>query len=438
MIGYLILQALRISSSLILTRLLMPDMFGVMAIATTVQVSVAMISDLGLRPAAIQSPRGDEEGFLNTAWTLQFLHGLLIWFSCVGIAIGIACAAKAGSLPLGSVYAQPNLPLIIMTTSFSSVILGLQSMKNVRAVRHLNLARVTTIEIASQVVSLTAAITLAYLTGSIWSFVISTLLSSLVVTVLGHFWLEGNSDRFGWDGSTVWELIRFGRWIMLSSLLSVTASASDRMFLGGLESPMVLGLYSLALNLIGILDGAGGKLFSTVAMPALSKIVREQPDRLRSAFLKIRLPFDLIFVASAGAIYAGGEMLSDLLYDDRYRGAGPIIQILSFGLVATRFNILSLSYLAFNEPRNQTILNLVRALSILLLLPTGHILFGFEGALWAIALHGFATIPFIAYFNHHRGLNDVSYEVAVLLAWPVGFVCGSALTSLATMLPAIH
>ena len=45
-------------------------MFGVMAIATLVMIGLAMFSDLGLRQNIIQSKRGGEFLYLNTAWAI--------------------------------------------------------------------------------------------------------------------------------------------------------------------------------------------------------------------------------------------------------------------------------------------------------------------------------------------------------------------------------
>ena len=59
---------LRFGSNLLLTRLLVPKMFGVMAVAMLVIIGLAMFSDLGLKPSVVHSRRGNEPVFLNTAW----------------------------------------------------------------------------------------------------------------------------------------------------------------------------------------------------------------------------------------------------------------------------------------------------------------------------------------------------------------------------------
>jgi hypothetical protein len=79
-------QGLRLVNSFILTRLLFPEAFGQMTLVTTLIVGITMLSDLGLGPSVIQSRRGDEPAFLNTAWTLQVMRGTGLWLFALLLA----------------------------------------------------------------------------------------------------------------------------------------------------------------------------------------------------------------------------------------------------------------------------------------------------------------------------------------------------------------
>lgn len=424
MSGYLGVQILRIASSLILTRLLVPEMFGLMAVATMVQVAVAMLSDLGIRPAAIQSRMGDRQAYLDTAWTLQIVHGLTIWVVCVGVAFAITAANARGLFPKGSVYTEPVLPAVIVATCFCTVIAGFQSTKVISAYRELALAQITKIEVIAQIVSLGIAIILAVTTGSVWSFVVAILSASAVTTGLSFLLLPGPGNRLRLEPAAVRDLVRFGKWVLLSSTFTVLAANGDRILLAGWISPRELGLYILAFNLILMLEGAGNRLFSSVAIPALSKIHRDQPDRLPITFSKLRLPFDLLFVIAAGATFAAGDVVVNVLYDQRYEAAGQMLKILSFSLLISRFGVLSNVYLAIGKPRYLTILNFVRSVSIFILLPLGHYLYGLEGALWAIALHGLPGVVMLVAINSRYGFNNPRLEVVVLFGWAAGWLLG--------------
>ena len=60
-------QLIRFIGNLVLARLLMPDAFGLMAVISTLMLGLNLLSDIGTGPTIIQSPRGTERVFLNTA-----------------------------------------------------------------------------------------------------------------------------------------------------------------------------------------------------------------------------------------------------------------------------------------------------------------------------------------------------------------------------------
>ena len=84
--GHVISQSLRFGGNLILTRLLVPEMFGVMAIVTIVMGGLVMFSDIGLLQNIVQSKRGEELDYLNTAWTIQIIRGFFIFFIALVIS----------------------------------------------------------------------------------------------------------------------------------------------------------------------------------------------------------------------------------------------------------------------------------------------------------------------------------------------------------------
>ena len=72
-------MAARLFSTLIMTRLLFPEAFGLVAAATSLLVGLALLSDFGIRTVILQSPHGDQKSFLRSAWTLQAWRGLALW-----------------------------------------------------------------------------------------------------------------------------------------------------------------------------------------------------------------------------------------------------------------------------------------------------------------------------------------------------------------------
>ncbi|PTT99930.1 polysaccharide biosynthesis protein, partial [Pseudomonas sp. HMWF031] len=181
-------QAFRLGGNLIMARLLMPEMFGVMMIATTVSVVLHLLSDVGLRQNIIQSPRGDDPVFLNTVWTVQIVRGLILFASTLLIA-GVAWFAQALNLwANNSTYAAPELPLVLAVTGLLAIIFGLQSTKVDLAVRAFQQKKVVIAEFVSQFAGLLAMLAVGYFTRSIWSLVVAGLVSAIVSTAMGHLW----------------------------------------------------------------------------------------------------------------------------------------------------------------------------------------------------------------------------------------------------------
>ena len=69
-------QGLRLVSNVILSRMLFPQAFGLMAIVRLVLNGLELLSDAGVAFSIIRDRRGDEPSFLNTAWTIQIIRGV--------------------------------------------------------------------------------------------------------------------------------------------------------------------------------------------------------------------------------------------------------------------------------------------------------------------------------------------------------------------------
>jgi O-antigen/teichoic acid export membrane protein len=420
---------LRLVGSLVLTRLLVPEMFGIIALAAGIHAVISLLSDIGLRQTIIHSARGDTPAMLNTAWTVQVLRGGVVLLTCAAIGLLLWLARIDRWLPSGSVYAAEELAGVIAIGGLAGAILGFQSTKALAANRNLDLKRLTLIEVLSQIAALVLMIALAWWTRSIWSIVMGGIVAAAVTVWLSHAWLPGKPNWFAWDRESLRELFGYGRWVLFSSILYTLATNADRFFLGGWVSPTTLGLYALAFNLAFLIEGAGARLFSSVAMPAFSQVLRTEPGRFREIYFRMRLPFDLVFVGSAGFLFASGNVIVEFLYDDRYREAGPMLQTLSFGLIVARYGLAGSAYLALGEPQALTWLSFVRLTAIVVIVPLGFYSFGFQGALIGIAFHTAATLPIMFLFNRKHGLNDARFELATLAAWPLGWAAGFLVTS---------
>lgn len=425
--GYGVTLAIRLGSTLIMTRLLAPEMFGVMAIASMVLTILSMMSDLGLQSNIVQSRRGEDPVFLDTAWVVQIIRGVILWVVASLVGLGLYLGNLGGAFPPSSVYASPVLPLVIVIGTFSAVISGLAPTGIALAQRNFDQKRLVQMELVSQLAGFLFMVGVGMATQSIWALVAGGLVSSTTWTILSYRWLKAHRNRFRWDRSALRELMSFGKWTAVSSVFTVLSLNGDRLLLGGLVEADVLGMYAIATLILGTIEGALGRFFGAVSLPALSEIARTDPARLSEIYYRLRVPGDLILLFSAGALYVAGQGVIDLLYDPRYAAAGGMLQVLAFSYFSARYNVAYHVYLAVGKPRYLAAINLVRCVSLFTLVPVSYAFGGTQGAVWGIALHGLAMIPFLIGFNVRLGLNDTRRELMVLAALPAGFACGYAL-----------
>ncbi|MHC8294716.1 oligosaccharide flippase family protein [Pseudomonas sp. LB3P58] len=422
-------QAFRLGGNLIMARLLMPEMFGIMMIAITVSLVLHMLSDVGLRQNIIQSPRGDDPAFLNTIWTVQIVRGFILFASTLLLA---ALAWYAQTLNLwspNSTYAAPELPLVLAVTGFSAIIVGFQSTKVDLAVRAFQQKKVVLTDFASQIVGLLVMLAIGYFTRSIWSLVIAGLVQSMVNTLLGHFWFEGPSNRLQWERSALDELVGFGRWILLSSAVGVLAMYGDRVWFGGSMTAGELGVYSIAVLILGAVQLALQKVVGAVALPAFSEASRTNDTvRLHALYYRLKLMLDLACLFLCGLFWTGSPLLIGILYDERYAQAGNMMAILSLSFFTMRYMLANQVWIALGLTKYQAIDNIIRVVSLWVLLPLLLAIGGVKYAIWGAALYTFPTLILVFYVNCRLGMFSLKRELVVLPMLAVGALCGELLT----------
>ncbi|MEE4278710.1 MAG: oligosaccharide flippase family protein [Halieaceae bacterium] len=433
-------QLLRLLSNLVLTRLLVPEMFGVMAIANTLVVGTQMLTDAGLQAKLIQSEHVDDERFVNTVWTISIIRGPLVSLVLLLATAGIAAAAAAGYFSAGSVYTHDELPLILATLSFLPLIDSLMSTRLALAQRRLQMGAIVRIRLISQMLGIVVMITIAATTGSIWSLVLGSLVSSVANVVQSHVSLEGPRNRLLLDRSYAADVFAFSRWIILSSSISFLANNADRLILGALLLPSVMGPYAIAVFLIEAIRQVVAALANKIALPVFSEVARTAPERLRAVFYRTRRPFDLLTGFCAGGLLASGDVIIGLLYDERYQLAGRFLQLLGVGLVMVRYQLAGQLFLAMGRARIMSIAPACRALALFAAIPWAHGSFGAEGAVAAVTLACFAELPaFLWLLARYRILNpmlELAWLPSIAVGYGVGLLCNEVLRWLLVLLGA--
>jgi O-antigen/teichoic acid export membrane protein len=380
---------LRMVSSLVLTRLLLPQYFGEITLVTTLIFGINLLSDIGLTPSVIQSPRGDEPDFLNTVFTLQAIRGVGLWV----IALLI-------TWPMAIFYHDPRLEVLLPVLSFNTLLSGFYSTNLLTLSRHMGVRRLFAIDSSTAVVSLIVTIVWAYFRPSVWSIVGGQFAGTVYRLALSHTLsiAPGIRNRFGWDKGAINSIVHFGKWILLSTVFFFFATQADRLVLGRLISLSLLGIYGIAYQLSDIPRQIILALSSRVAYPFISKIIDSPLEEFRAKFLRYRFYVLLIASVVLSIMVVWGRLLIIYLYKAPYHAGQWMIPILAAGLWHTLlYQTTSPVLLSLGKPKYNAVGNVVYAISIVIGINIAFHYWGLFGAVIAIAAGDFPFYLVILY-----------------------------------------
>jgi O-antigen/teichoic acid export membrane protein len=424
--------SIRLLSNLILARLLFPEAFGTIAAAMAFITGLVLVSDFGVRAVIIQSPRGDEASFLRSAWVLQFWRGFMIWVVLAGICVLMSVPALRNLLPAASVFADPNLPLVTFVIGFTVILAGAESTSIALNVRRLNFGPIVWLDVISRIVSLPVMLAWAWIAPSVWAIASGMLIASVVRLVLSHIWVPGPWMGLSLDKDHFREIVRFGRWIMVSSMASFISQQCDVILLGILLPASTLGLYSIAKLLATTGEGLLGRLHAALTLPVLGEVIRKDPSVLRNRYYRFRLPIDLAAGFMSGGLFAMGSFIVHFLYDTRYAQAGSMLQILALGTASYPFLIIEGAFTATGDTHIPAIVSVSKAISLIAGITIGYFTFGEIGAIAGVALHRVVPSILIMTLAHGREWVRIWHELRIIPVFAAGLLVGKACVLLAT------
>ena len=420
-------QALRLFSNLILTRLLMPEAFGLVAAVNTLYFALVMFSDLGVWQSVVKSERGTQARFLGTAWTVQLLRSAILCSVVLLIAAVFYWTGIQSYFSKGTVYADPRLAPMIAVFGICALLQGLESMKLASAQRELQVASLSRLEVASQVIATAVTLGLAWVTQSVWSLLVGTLAASAARTVMSHLYLPGMGARPCWDRDCAKEIIGFGKWIFLSSVIGFLAAHGEKLILGATLTTAGFGIFSIASTLMMAIMGVYGALNAHIIFSALSESLRSSEKASAQVYGRVQQLADVFLGVMAGGIFMSGQWVVQLFYDSRYQDAGWMFQWLGLSLLAVRHQVVEQLMFAKGSPQWVTASNFLRALSLLLLVPAAYAWGGERGAVAAVVASQFVSWPVALWFKYRHGLLTWPSERVWLPALGIGMLAGWAL-----------
>lgn len=417
-------QLIRLGSNLVLTRMLEPDIFGIMAIVFVVIFGLVMLTDLGLWSFVVRHKDPENPHVLNVVWTLQVIRSWIL-FALVGLAslfLYFGNTLFPGNFQ--GVYANPLLPALIFVSSISTLILGHKSMASAVMSRKMNIGKVELIELIAQLVSVAVMLVWVWIHPTIWALISASIVSGFVSVILNYF-LFPYKHKFAWDKRIATEVFHYSKWIVVASTLTYLFSQGDRIFFGAAITPTMLGIYSIALmmstSITAIIDTLAGK----IVFPALTSVAHNNRAALKSRYYTVRLYSDSLIFLLVGGLLATSMLIIDVLYDDRYIEAGWMLQILLFSVIGNTLSVVSMECLsALSITKVRMWVMLARTLGIVIGLPLAFKFYGLPGALWAVSINVFLPLPILYWTLHKNDVFSFFKEVRCLPILGIGYLLG--------------
>src|SRR5262249_5989257 len=218
--AYALMLSLRLITNIALARLLAPELFGIMLMVNSLRTGLDLISDVGIGQNIVQNKNAEDPNFYDTAWTLQLIRGFLLWIAC--------CAA---AVPLAQLYQAPILSLVLPVAGLYFVFGGLSSISPFLLQKRQQLARLNAFDVIITFVSAIAHVVFAYLSPTIWALVLGGVVASAATMIGSYFLLPDLRHRFYIFKQYAWEIITFGKWIFISSLVYFLSMNFDNLYL---------------------------------------------------------------------------------------------------------------------------------------------------------------------------------------------------------------
>jgi O-antigen/teichoic acid export membrane protein len=369
-------HVLRFVSNIIMTRLLAPELFGLMAIVNTVRIGIELMSDLGIGQNVVYSQDADDPAYYNTAWTLQVIRSVLLWLLIV-----------AASVPLARFYDLPILTYLLPVTGLGTVLYGLTSLSPVILKKRLSFAKLNAYQFILTVLVTPLIILIAYLNRTVWALICGGLIGPAMNAGASYFLLPEIKHRLLLKKKYVCEIVNFGKWISLNSIVYFFSINFDRLYFAKVVPLEVLGVYSIARSIVELLNGISGQLSSSVVFPFVASHANTPRETLRAELVSIRARFLLLAALGCSLLVAGSDLAIRLVYDQRYQTAGwmlPVLVIGSWFCIVASLNESTL--LGVGAPSYMAASNGLKFLLLLVGLPLSFKLGGFAAAVMVVSL----------------------------------------------------
>ena len=308
---------LQIGALVVLARLLTPEAFGLVAMATSVLGVAELVRDFGLSSAAVQAKTLSDGERTNLFW--------------VNVGIGTACAlvALVGAPLVARLYGDPRVAGVVVALAGLLVVSGVTTQFRAELSRDLRFAALGAVELSAQAAGVAVAVVSAALGAGYWAIVAqqgALVLVTCVLCVAFCSWRPGLPRR----ATSVRRFVRFGSHVLGTQVLGYATNNVDNVGIGAVWGAGPLGVYSRAYQLLMVPINQVNDPMSRVVLPVLSRVQDDAPTLQRYVEKAQRVgTYGLapLFAVAAGA----AAPLVALLFGPRWTAVVPVFVVLAVG-----------------------------------------------------------------------------------------------------------
>ena len=398
-------QSLRIGSSIILTRLLAPELFGILVIVYTLQNGIELLSDVGFGQSLILDKNAENPKFYNTVWSLRLLRGLLLLPCCI-----------AGALPVAHLYHAPVLVWILPVVGVNFVLGGVASLGVAFSQRRLKTAELNIFQFIIEAITAVSQIIYAYISPTVWALVFGGLVSNTASSIGSYLLVPDLRHKFYISRESARQIFSFGKWFFVSSTIFFFSYSFDNLYFGKVIPIELLGVYGIARTITEAVTGLVGRINSMVIFPFIATHSKLPRADLRQQLKSVRARF--LFIAALGfsVSVAIADLLVRILYDARYQEAGWMLSVMLIGRWISMVSYINEGTLiGFGRPLYGAYAWGLKFAVLLIGLPLAFIEYGIVGAIiFVVVSEIFRYVPLLIGQTRER-FSFVGQDLATTL-----------------------
>lgn len=371
------INGIAFASSIILARLLLPEDFGLVAVALSVSAVITALTTLPIGEALIRLTHvGDD--YFDSAFTLGLLRASLL-------AIILAAAAW----PIGQMYDDTRLIPIMLTLAAQAFVSGFYSPRWVMIQKRLSFGPDAFQTLLSRVIASCTAVYIAYYYQSYWAIIAPVLVMQTVSVVTTNCFAPYR-PRFSL--SRIPEIWSFSIWMTFSTIFKTFGGRLDTLLIGGLLGQRAVGYYNYAEEKAALPTRELSSPLIALLFPGLAA-VKDDPARLAAAYKRVQA---LIFAVCA-PLGVGFALISDMfvhiLLGNKWLPIISIMQVLAATLALENLVIATAPLtMALGFTRTLFMRDAFNFCLRIPLVIAGVALMGIEGALIARVLATFCFL----------------------------------------------